>query len=120
MATRFLPGPGLFTALMSMALGAALGVACGPPPGASCRYNPLCGTGDLGATCNGNGDCRSNHCCKNGDCDGGTCTVKCGKKDPPCPGGMSCHGDECFFGCAIDADCANGQRCKGGDFCSWD
>lgn len=107
--------------LVSLVLGAALGVACGgPPPGAaSCRLNPLCGSGDLGATCNGNGNCISNHCCQNNDCDGGTCTVTCGKKDP-CPGGMTCHGGECYFSCGFDGDCANGQRCKDNNFCSWD
>lgn len=115
------PGLGLPGTLASLLLGAVLGVACGPPPGASCRLNPLCGTGDLGATCNGNGDCRSNHCCDKKECDGGTCTYKCdGKNDAPCPGGMSCHGGECYFGCAVDLDCANGQRCKDGNYCSWD
>ncbi|MBK7828571.1 hypothetical protein [Nannocystis sp.] len=122
MSTRHPPGLGLPGALVSLILGAILGVACGPPPGASCRLNPLCGSGDIGATCNGNGDCISNHCCGNKDCDGGTCTYQCGdgKKDASCPGGMNCHGGECFFGCAFDTDCANGQRCKDGKFCSWD
>lgn len=110
---------GVLASLATLVLGAALGVACGPPPGASCRLNPLCGTGDLGATCDGNGNCRSNHCCKNNDCDGGTCTLKCDKENF-CPGGMACHGGECFFGCAFDGDCANGQRCKDDKFCSWD
>jgi len=120
MLTRSSPGLALSTAFASLVLGAILGVACGPPVGASCQLNPLCGTGGLGSTCNGNGNCASNHCCTNNDCDGGTCTVRCGKKDPPCPGGMTCHGDECYFGCAFDGDCANGQRCKDDKFCSWD
>lgn len=119
MPTR--PGLGLPAALVSLLLGAVLGVACGPPPGfGSCRLNPLCGTGDIGATCDGNGDCRSNHCCKTGECDGGTCTFKCDKKNGPCPGGMVCQSDQCYFGCTFDGDCASGQRCKNDSFCSWD
>lgn len=110
---------GLLASLATLALGAALGVACGPPRDATCRFNPLCDTGELGATCNGNGNCRSDHCCKNNDCDGGTCTVKCDKQKL-CPGGMTCHDKECYFACGFDGDCAPGQRCKDADFCSWD
>ena len=106
-------------ALLSLLLGAALGVACGPPPGASCQFNPLCGTGGLGASCNNNADCRDGHCCEKNECDGGTCSLPC-DKDKDCPGGLSCHSNWCYFNCVGDGDCAAGQRCKNDRFCSWD
>jgi len=109
------------TALFSLLLGAVLGVACGPPGpgGGSCRYNPLCGTGELGATCDRNSDCVDRQCCEKDECDGGTCSLRC-DKDRDCPGGLSCHGGWCYFNCNVHADCASGQRCKNDRFCSWD
>ena len=119
MSSRSPLRPGL-AALASLALGVALGIACAPPiPGGPCRGNPFCDTGDLGAYCDNDGDCRSGRCCENDDCDGGMCTVPCGKKQA-CPAGLTCHAGNCHFGCDIDLDCADGQRCKDDKFCSWD
>lgn len=114
-----LPRLAVPTALAALLLGITIGVACGPPPGASCRYNPLCGSGGIGATCNSNNDCADGHCCDKKDCDGGSCSLPCGK-DRDCPGGLSCHGGWCYFNCFVDGDCAAGQRCKDDNWCSWD
>lgn len=113
---------GLLGALATLGLGALLGVACAPPPpGGSCRANPFCNSGNLGAYCGQDNDCRNGYCCENNDCDGGMCSLRCDdKKGPFCPGGMTCHGGNCHFGCDFDGDCADGQRCKNDDFCSWD
>jgi len=106
--------------LLSLLFGGVLGVACGgPPPGSSCRYDPLCGSGGLGASCNNNSDCFDGKCCEKDECDNGTCSLPC-KKDKDCPAGLSCHGDWCYFRCDNNGDCAPGQFCKNDDYCSWD
>ncbi len=121
MSPRRAPRLAVPAALISLLLGGVLGVACGgpPPPGASCRLNPLCGSGGLGASCDRNSDCFDGHCCEKDECDGGSCSLPC-NKDKNCPNGLSCHGGWCYFDCIGDADCANGQRCKDDGFCSWD
>ncbi len=120
MSTRPTPRPGLPTLVLSLLLGVGLGVACGPPPGASCRANPFCDTGGLGAFCNNNGQCAQGGCCDNKDCgENGMCALTC-NKDKDCPGDQTCHGGWCYFQCGFDEDCADGQRCKDDHFCSWD
>lgn len=117
--TRCSLRPGL-AGFVSLALGLVIGLACAPPlPGGSCRGNPLCNTGELGAYCERDSECRQGHCCENDECDGGMCSLPCGKNDP-CPGGLTCHDGNCHFLCDIDLDCADGQRCKDDSFCSWD
>ena len=106
---------------LALAAGVVMGAAsCGPPPGpgGSCRYDPRCGSGDLGAYCGDNGDCRSGHCCEKDQCDGGMCTIRC-KGDPECPAGMLCQHDVCFFACQVHADCGPDQRCEHGRVCEW-
>lgn len=106
--------------LVSLALGAVLAVACNGPVGGACRYNPSCGNGELGADCDQDRQCRGGFCCDKKECDGGMCTFKCGKNDAPCPADMTCRGDVCYFACQYDNECAEGQRCKDDNFCSWD
>lgn len=104
---------------LGLALGFAL-AACGPPPapGGACRYNPQCGSGDIGAYCGDDDGCRSGFCCDKDHCDGGMCSIAC-KSDPQCPAGMLCQHDVCLFACAVNADCAPGQKCEHDRVCEW-
>jgi hypothetical protein len=103
--------------LATLVLGAVVGASCGPPPGASCRFDPFCGQGDFGAFCEGGHQCKQAFCCETDECNEGMCSVPC-KNDKDCPYGLECHGKVCYFSCGSEADCAEGQRCAG--FCRWD
>ncbi|MGB1017202.1 MAG: hypothetical protein ACPG4T_23900 [Nannocystaceae bacterium] len=117
-----------FRALFAFALTAGvIAGACGPAiPGPGgyadnpCRFDPRCGSGDIGAYCDGDRDCASGFCCDDKNCDGGMCSLSCGG-DRDCPQDMLCEHGACFFVCDRDRDCAAGQSCEHGNtICEWD
>ncbi|MBL9107491.1 MAG: hypothetical protein JNL82_41780 [Myxococcales bacterium] len=100
----------------SLLVGAILGISCGPPP-VNCHLDPYCNSGDLGAFCENDSECRDGYCCESKSCNDGMCSLPCDGSDE-CPGGFKCSGGSCFFACNNDSQCANGQDCDKGA-CKW-
>lgn len=101
-------------------LAALVTLAAGCSSGSKCRFEPeRCHSGQVGAFCDDDRDCRGFCCTDDNNCNGGMCTYAC-DDDRDCPSDMRCEHDMCFYACDDDRDCAIGQSCEHGDtICEW-
>ena len=95
------------------------GIGDGPGPGPGLVVNP--GGGDLGASCGGNSQCKSDICFR------GACAAACSKTSQ-CGANQECGSDDgkrllCYehrydqnvgSACGVTGSCAGGLRCVGG------